>query len=80
MVGLWKASQRKKNEQREKLKAGELKLGTHFMSHDFQSCDGFEEKFKRFLDSLISTPDPNMIKPNGFGLQCQLHRISREWE
>ena len=46
----------KKNEQREKLKAGELKLGTHFTSHDFQSRDGFEEKFKRFLDSLISIP------------------------
>ena len=34
--------------------------------------------FKGFLDSIISTPNPNMIKPNGFGLQCQLHRISSD--
>ena len=68
----------KKKGQRKRLTAGELKLGTHFTSHNFQICDEFENKFKGFLDSIISTPRPNMIKPNGFGLQCQLHRISSD--
>ena len=46
------------------------------MSHNLQTSDGVEGKFKAFLDSIISTPRPNMIKPNGFGLQCQLHCVS----
>ena len=74
----WVASQRQKQGQRKKLTAGELKFGTHFTSHNFQICDEFQEKFTSFLDSIISTPRPNMIQPNGFGLQCQLHRISSD--